>query len=151
MAGPVARAHACAWLMLSLACSPALPQGMETAPAATPESPPALFSTDQATRGKSAYLGRCAHCHGRELTGGAAPALSGPQFFTREMNNRLSGVFSYLVHEMPQDRPGSLTHGQYVDIMAYLLDRNGYPSGPAALTYESALQSSAIVYFAARP
>lgn len=109
---------------------------------------PALYTTAQADRGKMLYIARCARCHGRELVEGSAPPLSGPQFFTRRMNNRLGTVFAYLAREMPQDRPGSLTHEQYADVMAYVLWRNGYPAGNDALTYDRALTSDAVLYFA---
>ena len=112
---------------------------------------PALYSPAQVGRGRILYAARCAHCHGRDLAGGMAPALAGAQFFTRQMHNRLAGTFSYLVHEMPQDRPGSLTHEQYADIMALMLARNGFPAGAEALTYDFAMRSDVIVYFARQP
>jgi mono/diheme cytochrome c family protein len=119
------------------------------APAGTPEEvPAALYQADQAQRGKAIYAAKCAVCHGKELTGGGAPALAGAQFFTRDMNNKLGDVFRYMVHEMPAGQPGSLTHAQYADLMAYILATNGYPTGESPLSYDAALASGEILYFA---
>jgi polar amino acid transport system substrate-binding protein len=109
---------------------------------------PALYEAAQATRGKASYAASCASCHGKGLVGGGAPALTGPQFFTKEMNTKLAGVFQYMAREMPQGRPGSLTHDQYADLMAFILEMNGFPSGSVSLSYESALSSNEILYFA---
>ena len=42
---------------------------------------------------------------------------------------------------MPATAPGSLEHGDYVQIMAFLLQQNGYPAGSSKLTFEDALHS----------
>jgi hypothetical protein len=42
---------------------------------------------------------------------------------------------------MPAATPGSLTHEQDVQIMAFILQQNGYPSGSNELVYESAEKS----------
>jgi mono/diheme cytochrome c family protein len=109
---------------------------------------PTLYEAAQATRGKATYATSCASCHGKALVGGGAPALTGPQFFTKQMSTKLGGVFQYMAREMPQGRPGSLTHDQYADVMAFILEMNGFPSGSVPLSYESALSSNEILYFA---
>ncbi len=38
-------------------------------------------------------------------------------------------------------RTSSLTHKDYVEIMAFLLQQNGYPAGSTALTFEEAKES----------
>jgi hypothetical protein len=35
---------------------------------------------------------------------------------------------------MPLGRPGSLTRQEYLDILAYVLQKNAYPEGPSELT-----------------
>jgi len=121
--------------------SPAAAQAPQAAPAA-------LYQAAQAERGKAIYAAQCAACHGKALTGGGAPALTGAQFFTRDMNNRIGDVFRYMVHEMPAGRPGSLQHEQYAELMAFILKTNGYPAGPSPLSYDGALESGEILYFA---
>ena len=39
---------------------------------------------------------------------------------------------------MPASNPGSLQHDDYVQIMAFLLQQNGYPAGAKELTFEDA-------------
>jgi mono/diheme cytochrome c family protein len=109
---------------------------------------PSLYQAAQATRGKAVYAASCASCHGKELVGGGAPALTGPQFFTKEMNTKLGGMFQYMARQMPQGRPGSLTHDQYADLISFILQKNGFPAGDSPLSYEVALQSDVIIYFA---
>ncbi len=42
---------------------------------------------------------------------------------------------------MSHTRTSSLTHKDYVEIMAFLLQQNGYPAGSTALTFEEAKES----------
>jgi hypothetical protein len=46
---------------------------------------------------------------------------------------------------MPLNDPASLTHDQYVSIMAYILHFNGYKPGTKPLTYASATNSPTVV------
>lgn len=112
------------------------------------DAPAALYQAAQAQRGKAIYASKCAVCHGKELSGGGAPALTGTQFFTRDMNNKISDVFRYMVHEMPAGQPGSLTHEQYADLMSFILQTNGFPTGESPLSYDAALECGEILYFA---
>jgi polar amino acid transport system substrate-binding protein len=122
---------------------------LSRAPAQAPEeAPAALYQAAQAQRGKAIYASKCGACHGKALTGGGAPALTGTQFFTREMNNKIGDVFRYMVHEMPAGQPGSLTHEQYADLMSFILQTNGFPAGDSPLSYDAALESGEIIYFA---
>ena len=43
---------------------------------------------------------------------------------------------------MPAGNPGSLSHDQYAQVMAFILSKNGYPAGATALDYNAALGSS---------
>jgi len=85
------------------------------------------FDGAQAKRGKALYSNACAKCHGAQLQGVTAPALSGPSF-APAANSKLTigGIFSYLSTNMPADRPGKLKEQEYADIMAFLLYSNGY-------------------------
>jgi polar amino acid transport system substrate-binding protein len=116
----------------------------------TEQAPAALYQAVQAQRGKAIYASKCAVCHGKELSGGGAPALTGTQFFTREMNNKIGDVFRYMVHEMPAGQPGSLNHDQYAELMSFILQSNGFPAGDSPLSYDAALESAEIIYFTKR-
>ena len=42
---------------------------------------------------------------------------------------------------MPATQPGTLPHDDYVEIMAFLLQQNGYPAGKTELTFDGASAS----------
>jgi hypothetical protein len=46
--------------------------------------------------------------------------------------------------------PGSLAHDDYVQIVASLLQKNGYPAGPSAPSFEAATKSSVPFVFRAQ-
>jgi hypothetical protein len=43
---------------------------------------------------------------------------------------------------MPAATPGSLPDDLYVEIMAFILQQNGYPAGSTELTYDAADKSN---------
>ena len=92
---------------------------------------PAVFSTDQAKRGRQIYSASCAACHGAELEGVAAPALAGPAFVRRwEPPERSASDLLYVLRtSMPKLAMGSLRPDDYLAVFAYLLQRNGWPAG----------------------
>jgi mono/diheme cytochrome c family protein len=104
--------------------------------AAQAASPPALYTAAQATAGATAYAQSCAMCHGVNLEGGGGPALVGAGF--TPAGTTIGSVFTVLSQQMPASVPGSLTHAQYEDIMAYVLQKNGYPAGSTAISYDKA-------------
>jgi mono/diheme cytochrome c family protein len=88
--------------------------------------PPATYTADQAVRGKQVYEATCARCHAPGYFQGAA--------FSSLWGQRPAfALFSSLSNTMPQDNPGSLTDQQYVDVIAYLLQRNSVAAGSKAL------------------
>ncbi len=106
---------------------------------------PALYTEDQAARGALAYYQNCAMCHGPLLDGQSGgysgPALKGAEFADPSYDFHLSDIFNFVAKLMPAATPGSLTHEQDVQIMAFILQQNGYPSGSNELVYESAEKS----------
>ena len=60
-----------------------------------------------------------------------APALRRDGFGVSRQS--LGGLYNYLVEFMPYDDPGGLEEKTYVDIIAYLMQENGYPAGSAEL------------------
>ena len=107
--------------------------------------PPALYTTDQAAKGALAYYQNCAMCHSPLLDGQTAgypgPALKGPDFADPSYDFHLSDIFNFVAKLMPSATPGSLSHEQYVQIMAFILQQNGYPAGDNELVYEVAEKS----------
>jgi polar amino acid transport system substrate-binding protein len=107
---------------------------------------PALYTADQATKGALAYYQNCAMCHGPNLDGQPAgysgPALKGKDFADPSYNFHVSDIFNFVSKQMPAATPGSLSHEEYEQIMAFILQQNGYPPGPTALVYAEAEKSS---------
>ena len=100
--------------------------------------PPAVtgpFTAEQAASGRAAYQVNCASCHRADLRGsGEASPLIGGNFMTawgdksaRDLHQRVHG-------SMPPDAPGTLDDATYLAIVAYILQANGAPAGPQALT-----------------
>jgi mono/diheme cytochrome c family protein len=106
---------------------------------------PALYTEDQAAKGALAYFQNCAMCHGPLLDGQSSgysgPALKGPEFADPSYDFHLSDIFNFVAKLMPAATPGSLTHEQDVEIMAFILKQNGYPAGSNELVYEDAEKS----------
>ena len=96
---------------------------------------PALFTAAQAKNGEAVYNRACASCHGRTLTGGSAPALSGPGFARSWGDPRvtLDDLFFVMRTTMPPRQANALTADERVDTFAYILSVNGYAAGPSAL------------------
>jgi polar amino acid transport system substrate-binding protein len=99
----------------------------------------------QALEGAKVFAAHCATCHGTQLEGGAGPALVGPDFVAEISQDRLSlgDVFGMVAYQMPYDAPGSLSHADYEDIVAFLMARNGRTLMGPGLVYDTALKSTA--------
>lgn len=103
---------------------------------------PALFTQAQAHAGAKKYADNCEQCHGTKLEGRAGPALTGPNFASAKSNFKVSDIYGFVSQNMPAPAPGSLPAQDYVDIMAFILQQNGYPAGRAKLTEKIATASA---------
>nr|WP_175800838.1 transporter substrate-binding domain-containing protein [Burkholderia anthina] len=112
--------------------------------AASTGDPAPTFDAAQAAHGKAIYGSACAKCHGVDLEGNTAPALSGPSFAPLSHSHlTIGGVFGYMATNMPADQPGKLKDDDYADLMAFLLASNGYVAGNGKLTADTARASNA--------
>ncbi len=121
--------------------------GLGSVAASGAPSPNISYSSAQASAGDKLYAAKCSACHGEHLEGGAGPALSGATLTTLSKNTKLTvgDMFTFLSQQMPLNEPASLTHDQYVAIMAYILHFNGYKTGVKPLTYAAATNSPTVV------
>lgn len=103
------------------------------------------FTKQQQYAGGAAFEKTCAPCHGTELEGGAGPPLRGQNFkvLSTKVGATIGDIFSYMTTNMPMNDPASLSHKQYVEIMAFILSKNGYHAGGAPLTFAAASASKA--------
>jgi mono/diheme cytochrome c family protein len=106
---------------------------------AASQNPPAkqsvwdgVYTDAQAARGERTYGRSCEQCHGSDLAGDPVmeiPALSLDSFMTSWSGKSVRELFDTVKRAMPKDKPGSLGAGAYVDVVAYLLQANKFPSG----------------------
>lgn len=96
-----------------------------------------VFTKDQATRGKDRFESFCGTCHGADLSGGGAvggdppPPLKNPDLFAGRRD--LSEFFVFMKGAMPLEAPSTLRDTTYADVLAYLLQQNGFPAGSEEL------------------
>jgi len=130
---------AIAVLVTMLAAGPALIRA--NAADATPAGASAgdgVFTADQSKRGEAIYDANCAMCHQPDLGGKEpVPELAGDKFLAHWLNHKVSELFTRVSTTMPQGKPGSLTHAQYIDVISFLLDANGFKSGNTELVADS--------------
>jgi mono/diheme cytochrome c family protein len=105
-----------------------------------------VYTSIQASRGQSAYMHECSACHMPELTGSErAPALAGDSFLRRWRGLSLRGFFERIKSTMPQNKPQSLGDAVYLDIVAFLLQSNGFPEGTVDLKSDPAFLNEVLI------
>ena len=92
------------------------------------------YTAAQAERGQAAYGDRCATCHGRDFVpDDFSTGLKGAAFEWRWNGRTVGDLFEVTRKTMPPGEAGSLGPRATSDIVAYLLQVNGYPEGPSEL------------------
>jgi len=104
-----------------------------------------VYTDAQATRGEQIFKSECSYCHRDDLAGGffdngngRAPALAGPRafdssFVARWRDTSVGEFVATVAATMPEQRPSSLSAAAYVDVVSYLLSKNGVPAGKSEL------------------
>lgn len=95
-----------------------------------------VFTAEQAARGKEKATAECSACHGANMAGDLAPGLSGDMFLNNWNNQKLSDLVTKVKTTMPANAPDSLKAEEYADVVAYMLELNGFPAGTEALKIE---------------
>ena len=96
-----------------------------------------VYTDDQAKRGEAQYARNCESCHGADLSGNQVneiPALVWDAFLTQWSERTLKDLFESVNRSMPRDNPKSLNARAYIDVIAYLLQSNKFPSGARELS-----------------
>ena len=100
-----------------------------------------IFTTAQAERGRDFFLANCAECHGAALEGGEKQALKGDRFWSDWQETTVDYLLGRISKNMPFSEDGSLAGtlgtATYVDIVAHILNTNGFPAGAGELTAAS--------------
>ncbi len=92
------------------------------------------YTADQAEEGKVPFTGLCRRCHSDTLQGSErGPALLGESFMEHWEQQDLSRLFAKIRDNMPPDDPGKLNDEEYLGLVSYIIQANGYPAGSTPL------------------
>jgi alcohol dehydrogenase (cytochrome c) len=87
-----------------------------SAPQSTGSAP---YTQQQVAEGSAVYANSCAVCHGANLQGLSAPALTGAGFSRSHLN--AAQLQNVVTQTMPLTAPGALQPNDYAAVMAFLL------------------------------
>src|SRR5690606_31907780 len=87
-------------------------------------------TASQVSSGSSLYQSNCAACHGSDLNGDVnTPPLTTDFFMGYWTGKTVSELYGYAANNMPPGNAGALSTQQYMDIVAFILSKNGHESG----------------------
>src|SRR5579862_3640020 len=93
---------------------------------AQPALSPAMMPAAADEHGREIYAAHCAVCHGSSLAGGEfGPALKGAVFGDKWVARRAE-LLHFTSTKMPPAEPGSLSPGDYQEIIQYVSRGNGW-------------------------
>ncbi len=129
-------------ILLGLALQPAETHSSDVS-TFTPEAqtPERWFTESQARKGMALYAEHCASCHGQKLEGASSTPLAGARFLAKwgQGKHTVDDLYYITRDQMPYGAARTLTDRQYIDIVAFMLQANGYQSGNRELTADSTL------------
>jgi mono/diheme cytochrome c family protein len=100
-----------------------------------------VFTRAQADRATAQFTKMCADCHAFAVAQRKKPGdvvLGGPLFVKAWSGRTLEEMVTTIVMTMPSDGSGEVTEPEGLDLVAYILQQNGYPAGSTPLTKETA-------------
>lgn len=103
------------------------------------------YTAGQADSGARLFAKNCSACHGISPHGvqppqkfKTTPPVAGKGALPHFQGATAQDVYTYMKSNMPQEKPGSLSSTNYMDITAYLLKINGIESpGDKPLTEQT--------------
>jgi cytochrome c len=103
-----------------------------------------LFTAAQAEQGAASYEHECRTCHGDHLDDGdfGGPPLNGSYFQQHWGAGSAAALYSFVKTMMPPDNAGGHDDETYADIVAFLLQSNGYRAGPKPFPTDSKAQAA---------
>lgn len=85
-----------------------------------------VYTAAQADRGQALFRSKCASCH-------APNRFTDDLFYTSFAGKPMWEMFDVISDTMPEEAPGSMKPEEYIDVMAYLLKLNNFPTGNSEL------------------
>jgi len=105
-----------------------------------------VYTDAQAKQGKNVYSQNCASCHLDDLSGsGQALPLAGDSFMQSWEGQTVDDLYEVIHDTMPQDKPGTLTPDQAVQVISYILQFNKFPAGQTALPTDPAAMKTIVI------
>lgn len=109
-----------------------------------------IYSKEQAARGAALFAKTCAPCHDAskktpDKTPGPPLVGTGSMFVDNWKDHTIGEIFTTILTTMPNDGSAVLTESDTADLVAHLLQANGYPEGPDALKFDAAAKTIKIV------
>jgi mono/diheme cytochrome c family protein len=86
-----------------------------------------VYTDQQARAGEKLYEQHCLTCHDKKYFRPVLKVWDGQP---------LGILYTIMSASMPESNPGALPRDEYVDILAYILSLNRYPSGETELDYK---------------
>ena len=117
-------------------------------PAAQQTTRDKVYTKDQAARGAEMYAKFCDRCHDpAKVVPGKKPGppTIGAKFLETWQDRTLGELFGIIMNTMPSDGSMTPTQDQVLDLVAYLLQANGFPNGDAPLKNDDAMKVTVIV------
>ena len=102
----------------------------------------AVYSKAQADGAKAQFDKICAECHAFTVAAKKQAAdlpLGDEPFFKKWEGKSLDELISIIVLTMPNDGSAIVSEAEALNLMAYVLQQNGFPAGAAPLTKETAV------------
>jgi mono/diheme cytochrome c family protein len=104
------------------------------------------YTDAQAKQGKDVYSQTCASCHLDDLSGsGQALPLAGDAFMQSWEGQTVDDLYEVIHDTMPQDKPGTLTPDQSVQVISYILKFNKFPAGQTELPSDPAAMKTILI------
>ena len=98
-----------------------------------------VYTEAQRAQGKAFYSDHCIQCHGGELDGVEdAPHLTGRLFIGKWGGLPVGALHAFVDKSMPPGNGGALGAVSEAAVVAYILSRNGFPSGSMPLPADPA-------------
>jgi cytochrome c2 len=99
-----------------------------------------VYTSAQVERGKATFDLSCSRCHNSDLSGSErGPTLVGDKFLTNWLDGSVEPLFSFIRDMMPQGSANIVSDDSKADVLAYILQRNGFPPGKSELTPNGAI------------
>ena len=119
------------WLVAALVLASAGSAVMAGQESAAPTVWDGVYTEAQAERAAATFSQVCSRCH--TLTADGTRPLSGDKFWQSYTQRTVGDLLTYVSTNMPNGDPGSLPAATYNDLVALILQSNGFPAGDADL------------------